>query len=113
MANKLANAVQILLTACSYVVAVHDLLNKVRIELQKGYLLDLYYNDTLGKYSYTLVRQKKRVIGWDNAPHHPGLPRFPHHFHCEDGSVEPSPFSGDPEQDIATVVTAVNAILRR
>ena len=25
---------------------------------------------------------------WDNAPHHPELPNFPHHVHYEDGRVE-------------------------
>lgn len=113
MAHKLARAVQVLLATCPYVVAVHDLLTKIRIELQKGYLLDLYYNDTLGKYSYTLIRQGQRVVGWDNAPHHHELPSFPHHFHREDGGVEPSSLSGNPEQDVVIVITYVNTILRR
>jgi hypothetical protein len=113
MAQQLARAVRLFIIACPYVVAVHDLVTKIRIELQRGYFVDLYYNETLGKYAYTLIAQDRRVIGWDNARHHPGLANFPHHFHCEDGRVEPSTLTGEPEHDIMVVVAAVNAILRR
>lgn len=65
----------------------------------------------MGKYSYTLIRQGQRIIGWDNARHHPDLPRFPHHFHCADGHVESSDLVGDPELDIAIVAAGVNALL--
>jgi hypothetical protein len=84
---------------------------KVRIELQGGYFVDLYYNDTLGKYAYTLIRQGQRIIGWDNARHHPDLPNFPHHFHRTDGHIEPSGLVGSPESDIVIVVADVNALL--
>jgi len=77
-----------------------DLLTKTRIELQGGYGLDIYYNETPGKYGYTLIRQNQRIIGWDNAPHHPRLSGFPHHFHNEDGTVYPSDFTGNPVEDI-------------
>ncbi len=41
---------------------------KIRAYLIGGYVLDVYYNQTLGKYSYTLIKDNKRVVGWDNAP---------------------------------------------
>jgi hypothetical protein len=72
---------------------------------------DIYYNETLGKYGYTLIRQNRRVIGWDNAPHHPHLPDFPHHFHDEDGSVRPSGFTGNPVNDIVKVVKTINQFI--
>lgn len=30
------------------------------------------------------------ILRWDNAPHFPGLPNFPHHKHLADSSVEDS-----------------------
>jgi len=36
----------------------------------------------LEKYSYYwLDGRNQTIIGWDNAPHHKGLPNFPHHKH--------------------------------
>ena len=113
MAQQLTRAVSRFVALYPHTVAVHDLATKVRVELQGGYFLDLYYNATLGKYTYALVHGDRRVYGWDNAPHHPGLANYPHHCHREDGSVESSSLTGDPEQDIATVAAVVNARLRK
>lgn len=113
MASKLAHAVSILVTECPHVVAVQDLLTKTRVELNQGYLLDLFYNDTLGKYAYALILNNQRVLGWDNAPHHDHLPTAPHHFHAEDGSVQTSTLVGDPEQDIFQIIPVINTILSR
>jgi hypothetical protein len=60
--------------------AIHDLVAKQRVELTGGYVLDLYFNETLGKYSYALVWDDRRLLGWDNASHHPDLTNSPHHF---------------------------------
>ncbi len=76
-------------------------------------MLDLYFNDVQGKYSYTLIHGERRVLGWDNALHHPNLANFPHHFHREDGVVVPSPLAGVPEEDIEIVVTELNQFLVR
>jgi hypothetical protein len=113
MASKLVNAVNRFITNCPYVVSVQDFLTKTRLELERGYILDFYYNETLAKYSYTLVRHNQRVIGWDNAPHHPHLTNFPHHFHAEDGTIQASTLSGNPEQDAIEITQAINAILGR
>lgn len=111
MAESLARTVQRFVETCPYVISVHDLVTKVRIELQGGDFVDLYYNDTLGKYAYTMVHHDQRIISWDNARHHPDLPNFPHHFHHVDGHVEPSDLVGIPEQDIDIVVAGVNNLL--
>ena len=113
MASKLVNAVSILITECPYVVSVEDLLTKIRVELEQGYLLDLFYNDTLGKYAYALILHNHRIVGWDNAPHHQHLATAPHHFHAEDGTVQPSTLTGDPEKDIFQIIPVINAILSR
>jgi hypothetical protein len=112
MVGQLAHAISHIIAACPYVTAVHDLATKARVELVGGYLLDLYYNPTLGKYTYVLIYQSRRIYGWDNAPHHPGLANYPRHFHAEDGSIQHSSFAGDPEQDILAVIAQVNARLR-
>ena len=46
-------------------------------------------------YSYTYLRAGERVFRYDNAPHHPEIPTFPHHKHLgpQDAlaeSVEPT-----------------------
>ena len=111
MASKIINTINRFVADCPYVISLQDLLTKTRIELEKDYFLDLYYNETLGKYAYTLIQQNKRIVGWDNAPHHPGLTNFPHHFHAEDGAIQASLLTGDPEQDIIHIINALNAIL--
>jgi hypothetical protein len=99
------------IAACPYVTALRDLITKQRIELQNDYVLDCYYNLTLGKYSYTLVQGEKRLIGWDNAPHHTTLPNFPHHVHRPDGAVEASELNGEPWHDLEIVLAEVNTLL--
>jgi hypothetical protein len=112
MAGQLAGAISYIIAACPYVVAVHDLVTKTRLELAGSYFLDLYYNATLGKYTYALIHQGRRIYGWDNASHHPGLANHPHHFHDEDGSIRPSSLTGDPEKDVLIVIIQVNTRLR-
>jgi hypothetical protein len=101
MAAPFDDALAHFINTCSCVVAAHDLVTKWRIELTKGYLLDLYFNEALGKYSYTLVQAEVRVLGWDNAPHHPGTLNFPHHVHRPGGQIEPSTLTGNPSHDLA------------
>jgi hypothetical protein len=110
MADRLARAVARFLTRCPYVQSVHDLVTKQRIVLEGGYVLDLYFQEARQSYSYSLVQADQRVIGWDNAPHHPGLPNFPHHFHAADGEVVTASLTGAPEEDIDVVVGAVNEL---
>jgi len=90
---------------------VQDLITKWRLELVGGYILDPYFNETLGKYSYTLVYAGKRILSWDNAPHHPGLPNFLHHIHRPDGKVEASGLNGDPAHDLEIVKEEVETYL--
>ena len=96
---------------CSYVKAIQNLVTKWRLELTYGYVFDVYYNETLGKYGYTLVLAGVRILGWDNAPHHPGLINFPHHVHRPDGQIEPSALTGDPEDDLEQVRRRIEAYL--
>jgi hypothetical protein len=113
MAGQLARAVARFIVLCPYVQVVHDLVTKQRVVLTGGYVFDLYFNETLEKYSYTLVQGSRRLIGWDNASHHPGLANYPHHLHLEDGTVVPSRLTGVPEQDIEHVAAELNKFMAR
>ncbi len=111
MATAFDRAVARFVAKCSHVTTVHDLVTKWRLELTGGYILDLYFNETLGKYSYTLIRAGTRILGWDNAPHHPGLPNFPHHVHRPSGQVEPSSLTDDPDHDLEQIRLEIEAFL--
>lgn len=111
MADKLTEALDLFIAACPHVISTRDLLSKIRIELEQDYVLDLYFREATGQYSYTLIRNDQRVAGWDNARHHPDLPNAPHHFHRQDGAVESSAMVGDPAQDIQIVAEWTNALL--
>jgi hypothetical protein len=111
MAARFDRAIDRFIDSCIYVLAVQDLFTKWRLELLHGFVLDLYYNESLDKYGYTLVANGDRVLGWDNAPHHPGLDNFSHHVHRPDGRVEPSALTGDPELDLDIVQSEVEAYL--
>lgn len=54
MAARFDRALDRFIARCTYVKAVQNLVTKWRLELTHGYVLDVYYNETLGKYGYTL-----------------------------------------------------------
>jgi len=62
MAGQLARAVARLLECCPHAESVHDLVTKQRVVLEGGYLLDLYFNETLGKYRWTLICSRRRIL---------------------------------------------------
>lgn len=111
MATGFDQAVAQFITQCKYVTSVQDLITKWRLELGGVYFLDLYFNADLNKYSYTLVSQGVRIMGWDNARHHSELVNFPHHVHHHNGRVEPSRLSGNPEQDLEQIRHTIETYL--
>lgn len=113
MATAFDHALARFISECPYIVAVHDLVTKWRVEIMDGYLLDIYFNEALGKYSYTLVRGNQRIQGWDNAPHHAEISNFPHHVHQADGKVIPSALTGNPEDDLGEVRREIERLLAR
>jgi len=84
---------------------------KIRAHLPNGYSLDIYYNATLQKYSYTIIKYDKRIIGWDNAPHHKQVKTYPHHFHTPNGKMDQSKMKGDPIKDVASILKEAKKIL--
>ena len=111
MALPFTDALDQFISHCPAVIAAHDLVTKWRLELVGGYLLDCYFNETLGKYSYTLVKNNQRIMGWDNASHYPHLPKFPHHFHTADNEIVPSSLTGEPESDLEQVRLVIESFL--
>jgi len=85
---------------------------KVRAHLPRGYTLDIYYNVTLQKYSYTIIKQNKRIMGWDNAPHHKHVKTYPHHFHTLDGRITVSKIKGNPTEDITIILRETKKTLK-
>ena len=103
MATTFDRALARFINLCLQIVAVHDLVTKWRIEMVSDYHLDIYLNETLSKYSYALIKGGQRILGWDNAPHHPALANFPHHVHQPEGQVDSSSLNGDPEHDLEEI----------
>jgi len=64
------------------------ILYKVRCDLPKGHSFQIRLRLWQGELSYSYQLFKDRpILRWDNAPHHPDLANFPHHFHDVQTSV--------------------------
>ncbi|MGQ9626906.1 MAG: toxin-antitoxin system TumE family protein [Anaerolineae bacterium] len=77
------------------------LLYKIRCSLPGNHRLQirLRLKEEGIEYSYQLFSIKP-LLRWDNAPHHPGLTNFPHHFHDDRDMKHPSALSGEPLNDL-------------
>ena len=98
---------------CRHVVSRQVLPTKLRFVLQAGYICDLFFRSRTGGYSYVLAKGEQRVMGWDNAVHHPHVPTAPHHFHTPEGMISASPLVGDPVRDVVHVAHVINHYLER
>jgi len=90
-------------------------LYKIRCQpLRPAYRLETRLIQTAAEllYAYQLFTDRP-IIRWDNAPHFPTLPGFPHHFHAETGEVKASSLTGDPLHDLPDVLHAVRMFLLR
>ena len=56
--------------------------NKLRVFFKDGSFLDVWLSDE-NDYSYHWEQRAQRglIHRWDNAPDHPEIKSFPHHFH--------------------------------
>ncbi|MBI4670198.1 MAG: hypothetical protein HY741_00830 [Chloroflexi bacterium] len=88
---------------------------RCRIYFYDASYLDVYevVNTELGypvkiHYSYTYIRDEKRIFRYDNAPHHPEIETFPHHKH----SGERDTLSAAPEPNLARILAEIGAILQ-
>ncbi|MFQ5710694.1 MAG: DUF6516 family protein [Candidatus Geothermarchaeales archaeon] len=85
------------------VLRVEFLGTKVRAHLPKGFTFDIYYNETTAKYSYTIFKEGRRILGWDNARHHIQVSTHPHHYHAINGRVLNSRMKGVPLLDLENI----------
>jgi hypothetical protein len=85
-----------------------NFLLKIRCELISGQALQIRLRATSGsiRYSYQELTDKP-LRRWDNAPHFPGLPNFPHHHHDVQGNVTESLLTGDPTVDLPQVLSTI------
>jgi hypothetical protein len=62
-------------------------------------------------YRYQYVRAQSPVFRYDNAPHHPQLPGFPHHKHIGRKTLPaPEPTLQQVLQEISAMTPAVSAV---
>ena len=54
---------------------------KIRAVYGENVFLDIYYSLHTGRYDVSLIFNNRRVLGWDNAPHHSKVATHPHHKH--------------------------------
>ena len=56
---------------------------RARAELVNGWSLHYWEHRTskIRRYSFHVFLERKMVVRWDNAPHHPKVKSFPHHKH--------------------------------
>lgn len=80
-----------------------DTPRNLRIFFIDGSFLDVWISER--KYSYHW-QSNKRVVRFDNAPHHKEIKTHPHHKHI-DSEIEDSPLSGKPEEDINIVLNYI------
>jgi len=81
---------------------------KIRCELTSGQTLQIRLRAVSGsiRYSYQELSDKP-LRRWDNAPHFPNLPNFPHHHHDLQGTIQQSSLTGDPTVDLLQVLNAL------
>jgi hypothetical protein len=61
-------------------------------------------------YSYQFYTDRP-IVRWDNAPHFPQIPTFPHHCHNSKGEVEASPLKGEIFKDLDHVLKSIKDML--
>ena len=85
-----------------------NFLFKIRCELISGQTLQIRLRAVSGsiRYSYQELSDKP-LRRWDNAPHFPNLPNFPHHHHDLQGNITESSLTGGPTVDPLQVLNAL------
>ena len=61
---------------------------KIRAVYEANVFLDIYYSPHSNRYDVSLIYNNKRILGWDNAPHHTKVSTYPHHKHEFDQILE-------------------------
>ncbi|MFQ5812705.1 MAG: DUF6516 family protein [Anaerolineae bacterium] len=87
---------------------------RIRCQLPLGYNLQIWvhYEPAFQRYAYQLFTDRP-ILRWDNAPYHPEIQGFPHHFHDEVGHRLPSTLTGDPLIDVPAILNEIAQFLER
>jgi len=83
--------------------------DKLRLRLTDHSFVDIWLSGD-GDYAYHWEqrRQSGRMYRWDNAPHHPHLATFPHHFHDgEENNVTVSHLDPAPEKALRDILNFI------
>ena len=73
-------------------------------------VLPVYFNRGHIDYAYQLFANFP-LLRWDNKEEFRFIETYPHHHHDAQGDITPSPLTGDPIADIATVLVMVSQFL--
>jgi hypothetical protein len=85
-----------------------NFLFKVRCELTSGQTFQIRLRAVAGSIHYSYQEfADKPLRRWDNAPHFPYLPNFPHHYHAPQGPITVSSLTGDAIVDLQQVLNAL------
>jgi len=87
---------------------------KIRGNVTESLTLQIWinHNPLRTRYSYQLFGEERPILRWDNAPHHPELPEnFPHHVHDEQGAMFSSELTGNPLEDVLSVLLGIEEFL--
>lgn len=87
---------------------------KIRCIMEKDYQFQIWihHESSFQDYSYQLFSDSP-ILRWDNAPHHPNVSTFPHHFHNERGEITESPLDGMLLKDVKYVLKVVKKWLSK
>ncbi|MBC8520415.1 MAG: hypothetical protein H8D26_00265 [Methanomicrobia archaeon] len=85
---------------------------KIRAYYTLNLFLDIFYNEETNRYDFALIYNAKRVLGWDNAPHHRQVSTHPHHKH-ELGVLYESDLEGDITSDIHKVLAYTKIFIKQ
>ncbi len=84
---------------------------RTRLPEEHNFQISLYVNYTHIDYSYQMFSDHS-LLRWDNKEEYRYLNTFPHHHHQLDGSVVPSPLTGNPMQDLRIVLHTIERYFR-
>lgn len=85
-----------------------NFLFKIRCELVSGQTLQIRLRAVAHHLRYSFQAFTHEPLRrWDNAPHFPQLPNFPHHYHDPQGIITESSLTGAPITDLPQVLNAL------
>ena len=85
-----------------------NFLLKIRCELISERTFQIRLRAVAGHIHYSYQEfTHKPLRRWDNDPHYPHLPNFPHHYHDPQGNATESLLTGNPTNDLQQVLHAL------